>query len=160
MTVSFQLQRGEGATYASVQTFYDEAGRAFWSACEIDADNGALINDLELHTESEGQILFIDGYSPREGWVETEAEPPHAFPGEVRIEYGRRLPRGGSVRLTKPGEWAAFYNDRQSWLCVAPASARQNGVAVSIYPGLILVLDGDQLAAIWLRVLPQRPSLN
>lgn len=159
MTIVFEVEIGRRQASA-VETFYDEVGRSFWSAHEREPTHSVLINDVEIHTDNEGHALFIDGYCPRESWIESSASPPRATLGQVTVRYGRTLPRGASARLTSPAEWQNYYNPRDSWLCVAPGSAEQPGRALRLYSGLILVIHGHRLSAVWVHVRPQRAALN
>ena len=160
MTAAFEFDLRIPPIEGTVETFYDDDGRSFWTAHELDPVRSVLVNDLEIHTDADHRVLFVDGYSPAQRWVDADLRLPSADPGSIRVSYQRDIPIGASVRLTAPSEWYVYFDVRRSWLRVSAPGALHDGRAVRIHPGLIMVIQGDRLAELWIRVRRQRPGLN
>jgi hypothetical protein len=112
-----------------------------------------LVNDLELSIDEGGGVIVVDGYAPREGWVPSDVMPPQAVEGQVRVQdLPANLGRGMSVRLTSPTEWPSYFNARSGWLCVGNPHASADAQVIRIDTGVVLVVDGEELVAIWLPV--------
>jgi len=138
-----------------IQVRYDEPAYSFLASTpHLDEVQSVLVDDLEIHVDVSGRVLYVDGYSPRTRWVAIDAVPPVAQDGEVRADIPNPVVRGSSVQLIPPMAWSIGFNRISGWLCVGDAVARESAQAIRIQPGIILVLNGLQLVAIWLRVRP------
>ncbi len=97
----------------------------------------------------------MDGYAPREAWRVSVELPPEARNGEIHVRKSIDLKRGESTRLrSSPTEWPSHFNRRAGWMCVGTADGALEAQAIMINAATILVVEGEQLISIWLRVTP------
>jgi hypothetical protein len=153
--ISFSIEGGAEPSEEANRLRYDESGRSFLATgSHRPAWHSILVNDLEIHVDAAGDVVSVDGFAPREAWVETDAEPPEAVHGAVRTPARPDIPQGSSVRLTRgPDEFPQHFNRSTGWLCVGERDAPTgSGNAAWLGPDTILVTSGNQLVAIWLRV--------
>jgi len=138
-----------------VEVRYDDTAHSFLvSSHSQDEAQSVLVDDLEIHTDARGRVLYVDGYAPRTRWIAFEALPPVARDGEVLADIPGPVLRGSSVQLVSPTEWSTRFNSVAGWLCVGNPHPGPDATAVKVQPGTILVLEGERLAAIWLEVRP------
>jgi hypothetical protein len=138
-----------------VEVMYDDPAYSFLvSSYSQDEAQSVLVDDLEIHTDARGRVLYVDGYAPRTRWMAFEALPPAARDGEVHTDIPGPFLQGSSVRLVSPTEWSIRFNSAAGWLCVGNPQPGPDASAVKVQPGIILVLEGRRLVAIWLEVRP------
>lgn len=138
-----------------VEIMYDDPAHSFLASSHpLDEAQSVLVDDLEIHTDTSGRVLYVDGYSPRATWIAFEALPPAAGDGEVHADIRGPVLRGSSVRLVSPTGWSIRFNSAAGWLCVGNPHPGPDASTVRIQPGIILVLQGRRLVAIWLEVRP------
>jgi hypothetical protein len=155
--ISFSIERGAEPSGEANRLLYDESGRSFLATgSHRPAWHSILVNDLEIHVDAAGGVVSVDGFAPREAWLETDAEPPEPVHGAIRTQARPDIPQGSSVRLTRdPGAFPQHFNRSTGWLCVGERNAPpDSGTAAWIGPDTILVTSGVRLVAIWLRVRP------
>lgn len=132
---------------------YIEADHSFLARGMVHGPYAVLVNDLELSITSEGEVVGADGYAPREAWQPTTAAPPPAARGQVRVEgLPPNIGAGMSVRLTSPSEWPTYFNTEAGWLCIGKPQSPDGAQAIRIDAGVVLVIQGQELASIWLPV--------
>ena len=154
--IRFEVGHTIGQEGAVADLIYDEAGRSFLvrptAAAEV---YSVLVNDLEIHVDAQDRVVYVDGYAPREAWRASVVLPPEARNGEIRVRRSIDLKRGESTRLTlSPTEWPSHFNRHAGWMCVGTTDGALEAQAIMINAGTILVVEGEQLIAIWLRVTP------
>ncbi len=154
--IGFEAASTIGQEGVVADLIYDDAGRSFLvqptSGVEV---YSILGNDLEIHVDAQDRVVYVDGYCPREAWTASVASPPTARNGEIRVRPSVHLQRGESTRLTSsPTECPSQFNQGAGWVCVGTADGPPEAQAIRVDAGTILVVEGDQLVALWLRVTP------
>lgn len=114
-------------------------------------------NEVQLEFSASGLADHVWGYCPKQSWQKTEAEPPAASPGELRITPMSELVPGVSVSVSKT-RLPVHYNGHSRWLCLGdPSRDVRQGFCVQVAPNLIVVGDPSHIFALWIRITRFEP---
>ncbi|MFC5137071.1 hypothetical protein ACFPK1_02415 [Actinomycetospora rhizophila] len=109
-----------------------------------------LVQNLQLEVGlPEQSLMFAWGLHPQTIWSESRLEPPAARPGVVEVVWPDDLSLGTSVAVDDRFAWGTTWDPVRRWLRIAPSSV-DDGTAVEIATGVIVVVSGDQLRSVWL----------
>lgn len=157
--IEFSVTPGIGHHSDVKGLYYDEIGRSFFAPRGDTREfQSILVNDLEIHTDAEGHVLFVDGYAPREAWLNSDALPPPAQTGTIQARPPANATRGTSIRLTVQARWPSYFNEPEQWLCVGEPYPGLDALAVKLQSDVVLVFEGASLCAVWLHVRPIQAS--
>ena len=115
-----------------------------------------VVNDLELFVDDEGQVLYVSGYCPYQGWEPTSSFPPEHSGGGLKvvgIDF-KNEQTGMAFRLNDlNSRWPAYLN-AEGWVCIGDPG-KSGDHAVEFAHHCVAVLIRDSLVALWLRPLMQ-----
>jgi len=110
------------------------------------------VNTVQLWFDDDGRILFVDGYCPQQGWLQT----PHHVPTYINAGLlvvnpePKSVQSGTAVRLNDlSNQWQVHVNTK-GWVCIGDP-ADHGDEAIEFAPNCVAVLNGDSLVALWLR---------
>ena len=107
-------------------------------------------NEVQLELSETGLANHVWGYCPKESWQATNAEPPQATPGELRVVPDSPFVPGVTIGASKT-RLPVFYNEHSRWLCIGNPSA-SGGFQIKLAPGLIVVGELSLMIALWVQV--------
>jgi len=109
-----------------------------------------LVNDLELHVDMNGVVLYVDGYAPSLGWVAVQLDPPQGTLVSVRARIGQTIEPGVSYRLVAPHDWPIVFDPENGWICCGQPTVADEAQICMIRPDTVLVIESGLLTAVWL----------
>jgi hypothetical protein len=108
-----------------------------------------LVNDLQLEIDEAGCVLYAWGLAPQTEWQAASLTMPAATPGALWAMPSRKIVAGASVRVDW-ARWPTLHDADNGVVCIGDA-ATSGTAAVRFAQGCVAVLEGNQLAAVWLR---------
>lgn len=109
------------------------------------------VNEVQLFVDDDSHVLYVSGYCPFQGWVQTLLAPPsHSSSGLVVVDLNpASVPSGMAFGVNDVTcRWPAYVNP-QGWVCVGNPEDKGDQ-AVEFAPSSVAVLKGDRLVALWL----------
>lgn len=110
----------------------------------------AMVNDLQLEVDDDGNLLFAWGLFPRAYKCQpTLEDPPASSRCRLRLVSEEAWTPGMSRRINKD-RWDVFANHVTGWVCVGKVTPSEGSVAIEFAPSSIGVLEGNEIVAVWL----------
>ena len=149
----FKFSVVPGQSSCGIQLLYIRDEYSFY--CEdIPTTRGVsfVVNDIELWFDDDGQVLYVDGYCPYQGWQQTSLRvPAYVSAGLFMVSPDPMdVQSGTAIRLNDlDTSWPVHVN-AEGWVCIGDPSDHGD-VAAEFSPNCVAVLKGDALIALWLR---------
>ena len=150
-TVTFAVMPGKASR--GIQLLYLKDEYSFY--CENGPSSrgvSILVNEVELFFDDDGQILYVDGYCPYQGWLQTPLDvPAYTSAGLILISpEPESVPSGTAVGLNDLSSRWQVYVNAEGWVCIGDP-ANHGDQAVEFASNCVAVLKGDFLVALWLK---------
>jgi hypothetical protein len=112
------------------------------------------VNELALWFDDDGQVLYVDGYCPHQGWQHTSLRvPTYVSAGLIVVSPDpKSVQSGTAIGLNDLSTRWSVHVSREGWVCIGDP-AEHGDQAVEFAPNCVAVLKGDSLIALWLRPL-------
>ncbi len=145
----------EGPILHHGQVVYVQKDQAFNFVPQQITDCSVLIGDVELgfmispnKSKRASQVWGYCGSPAR--WIQQRLQVPVFFSGSLLL-CNEMIDEGDIVRLEGSQAWNISYDQATSWVCIGDATFTQDDVAVEFATNCGVVLQKDQLKALWLK---------
>lgn len=109
-----------------------------------------VIEYLHLTFDTKTQLARqVWGYDPYHRWLQKNLTPPKSV--QCGLKIITPIETGWDFRLIEAGEWPAYFDQRNGWVCIGDCNPSKSDLGVEFAKGIITVLHSKKLKAIWLK---------
>jgi hypothetical protein len=135
-----------------IRISYDADGHSFLASPRVRDAGSIALGDLQLYVDEHGDVLYLDGYAPRQSWSVRPLRPPRAIPGRVAIQQSEVPGAGQALALGSRRDWPIFADQDGRVIAIGSLEASPSARAVQVAANMTLVVDGGALAAVWIEI--------
>jgi hypothetical protein len=153
MKTAVRFAINPGKTCSDIRLLYLQDEYSFY--CENRPSGrgvSVVVNYVQLWFNDDGQILYVDGYCPHQGWLKTPLRVPSYINARLILvsPEPKSIRSGTGVGLNDLSSRWQVYVNAEGWVCIGDPEAHGDQ-AVEFAPNCVSVLRGDSMVALWLR---------
>ena len=97
-----------------------------------------------------GEVVGFSGLNPHGTWIPMKHKMPESLRGDLIVHFDLPPVKGTGIEYDR--SWNTHYNKKENCLCIGDYDTHKDDNCIEFANGIVAVLRGNQLVAIWAKI--------